>query len=114
MREVHESSPTEAIVVLVALGDAEAAREMARAVVEAGLAACAQRMPIESCYRWEGETVVEDEQLLLLKTGRAAYAELERFILARHAYAVPEILALRVKAGLPAYLAWLEASLRLG
>jgi periplasmic divalent cation tolerance protein len=46
---------------------------------------------------------------LLIKTAAARYAELEAAIKAAHPYALPEIIALPIVAGLPAYLDWITA-----
>ena len=67
-------------VVLVAVGDEEESKRLARGAVEAGLAACAQRLPVTSCYVWEGELREDPEQLILFKTSRSAYPALERWI----------------------------------
>ena len=50
-----------------------------------------------------------DEIPLLIKTCAARYAELEAAIRAQHPYQTPEIIALPVAHGLPAYLAWVAA-----
>ena len=50
-----------------------------------------------------------EECLLLIKACADDYPALERRLLALHPYDVPELLALPVLAGNPAYLAWLEA-----
>jgi periplasmic divalent cation tolerance protein len=43
---------------------------------------------------------------LLIKTGAARYAALEQAIRAGHPYELPEIVAVPIDRGLPAYLAW--------
>lgn len=102
----------EAIVVMVSTADAEAARSLAREVVGKRLAACAQILPIQSCYWWEGTLTESAETLILFKSTAARYVDLERTIREAHAYEVPEIVALPVTSGLPAYLRWLEAETR--
>jgi periplasmic divalent cation tolerance protein len=103
---------SEPIAVLIACPTGEPADTLARAIVEAGLAACVNRVPgVRSTYRWKGEVVTDDEDLLVAKTTREAFPALERFVLAHHPYEVPEIVALPVVAGHAPYLAWLEASI---
>jgi periplasmic divalent cation tolerance protein len=46
---------------------------------------------------------------VLIKTAEARYSALEDAIRAQHPYAIPEIIALPVVAGLPDYLAWVSA-----
>lgn len=101
------TTPAPALVVLVATGSQDEARTIARAAVERHLAGCAQLMPIESVYMWEGAVQQDAEYLVLLKTREPAYPALEQAIRELHSYDVPEILALPVVGGLPAYLSWL-------
>jgi periplasmic divalent cation tolerance protein len=70
--------------------------------------ACAQRVPIESLYRWEGELVEDRETLVLLKTRRARSPELMAALEAQHPYDVPEVLELPVTGGWPPYLRWVD------
>ena len=100
---------TEYIHVVTTVDSAEAAAILARSAVDARLAACAQvGGPITSTYWWQG--VVEDAQewVITFKATRAGYDGLQQHILAKHPYDVPEILALPVLAGNPAYLAWIS------
>lgn len=94
-------------VVLTTAPNEDEARALARLLVEQQLAACVQLLPIHSVYQWEGAIQQEPEVLLLAKTRRSRYAEVEACIRSHHSYTVPEILQLPVEQGLPAYLAWL-------
>jgi periplasmic divalent cation tolerance protein len=97
-----------AVVVLTTAGSAEEAGTLAGALVERRVAACVQVVPIaESVYWWEGRIAREAEWLLLCKTTRARYADLERAILELHSYATPEIVALPAERVADSYLAWL-------
>ena len=104
---------TDALVVLVTAPSAEQAAALARALVEARLAACGNVVPgLRSIYRWEGQVRDEPEALLVLKTTRDRLEALRERVLALHPYDVPEVLALPVEAGSAAYLAWLAAETR--
>ena len=104
---------TDALVVLVTAPSAEQAAALARALVEARLAACGNVVPgLRSIYRWEGRVQDEPEALLVLKTTRDRLEALRERLLALHPYDVPEVLALPVEAGSAAYLAWLAAETR--
>jgi periplasmic divalent cation tolerance protein len=97
-------------LLLSACADASTAEQIATALVEEGLAACVTLLPgARSVYRWQGRLERADECVLLIKARAADYPALERRLLELHPYAVPELLALPVLAGNPAYLAWLEA-----
>jgi len=95
-------------VVLVTAGSAEEADRLARALVEERLVACANVIgPVRSIYRWQGAVEEAAEQLLLLKTRVELLPALEARVRALHSYDVPEMLALPLRSGSAAYLAWL-------
>jgi periplasmic divalent cation tolerance protein len=97
----------ETLLVLTNLPDAASARMVADHVVSARLAACVNILaPCLSVYRWQGNMESAEEVPLLIKTTAARYTELEAAIRARHPYELPEIVAVPLSHGLPAYLAW--------
>ncbi len=97
-----------ACIVLTTVANAEEAKSLATAVIEARLAACAQTMPIASCYWWEGKVVNDSELLVLFKTTTSRYSALEAKILSMHSYDAPEIIRLPIEGGFSKYLAWIE------
>ena len=104
-------APEEFVVVLVTAASAEEAARIGRALVEARLAACANVVgPIRSIYRWQGTIEDAAEHLLLVKARAADVLALEAAVRAQHSYEVPEVLALPVRGGSAAYLAWLAES----
>ncbi len=103
-----DSNAGEAVVVLMTAGSREEAARLAEMLVGARLAACVQIMPeMESVYRWKGRVQREPEVLLLAKTVRSSFAELEREVRALHSYETPEIVALPVTDVSTPYLEWL-------
>ena len=95
------------LIVLTNCPDAEIADRIARTLVEQKLAACVNRMPaVDSVYRWQGAVERAVEVPLLIKSTRERLPEVQEAIRALHPYEVPEILAIPVVAGLPAYLRW--------
>jgi periplasmic divalent cation tolerance protein len=101
-------------VVLVTCGTRAEARKIARLVVEARLAACANLVgaPVESMYRWKGKVESAKEFLVVIKTTRARFAALREAVLKAHSYDVPEIIALPIAAGSEKYLAWIADSVK--
>jgi periplasmic divalent cation tolerance protein len=89
------------------------AMELARAAVEARLAACAQVAgPIASMYWWEDGIERAEEWLLMLKLPAARYEALADFLAGRHSYDEPEIVATPIVAGSEAYLSWIAEETR--
>jgi len=100
-----------ALIAYCCVPDQDVADRIARAVVEEGLAACVNRLPgVVSTYRWEGQTRVDAELLLLIKTTRARFEALRARIVALHPYELPEVIAVDVALGHEPYLAWLTQS----
>ncbi len=99
--------------IFTTVDDEAKARELAGALVEARLAACAQVLgPMHSTYWWQGQVERAQEWLILFKSRADLYPELEARLRELHPYDTPEILAVPVAAGLEAYLAWLNRELR--
>lgn len=95
-------------LVYVTTADAEEARNIARAVVEGRLAACANILPgMVPVFRWEGEISEGSECVLILKTVSERLEALVAAIEARHSYDCPCIVALPVAGGSKAFLDWI-------
>jgi periplasmic divalent cation tolerance protein len=96
-----------AILVLTQMPDLASAQALARALVEARLAACVSiGRPVESLYHWRGEIETAGEVPVVVKTRIGRYAEVEAAIRARHPYELPEILAVPVINGFATYVDW--------
>ncbi|HYY57461.1 MAG TPA: divalent-cation tolerance protein CutA [Pyrinomonadaceae bacterium] len=101
----------DAIVVLMTAGSREEAARLAEMLVGARLAACVQIMPeMESIYHWKGAVRRDPEILLLAKTTRARFDDLEREVRALHSYETPEIVALPITNISAPYLEWLSGT----
>ena len=95
------------LLVITNLPDAASAEKLAHLIIEARAAACVNRLaPCISTYRWEDNIEIATEVPLLIKTTRAAYPRLEKLMREAQPYELPEIIAVPVTAGFPAYLDW--------
>ncbi len=104
-----DSTRDDVLLVLTSVTNDEAATRLSHGAVDAGLAACVTRLPgARSVYRFGGELHDEAEVLLLIKTRRARYLELEAWLSHEHPYEVPEILALRADRVAAPYARWLR------
>ena len=100
------------IVVLITAPAAAEAETLAQLLVEENLAACVQILPsMESVYRWKGKVETAAEVLLLVKTLKTHFQQLEERVRAVHSYETPEIVAIPVTAISSPYLQWLAESL---
>lgn len=98
-------------IVLCTVPDRGCAEQIARTLVAESLAACVNIVPeITSVYRWKGNIENDPELLLIIKTGGAVFAALRDRIQALHPYELPEVIAVPVTDGLPAYLDWMTTA----
>ena len=97
-----------AIAVVTTVASRKEARTLARALVEAKLAACAQISRIESVYPWKGAIEQGKEYRVLFKTLDEHYAAVERAIRELHTYELPAIHAFPMMHVSDAYAAWIE------
>ena len=98
------------LLVLTNCPDEESANAIALALVEERLAACVNILPrVQSVYRFQGAVESATEIPLFIKSTATNYLALEAAIRNRHPYQVPEIIALPVDRGLPAYLDWIAS-----
>jgi periplasmic divalent cation tolerance protein len=99
----------EYLAVLVSVSDVKTGVALGRALVEERLAGCVQVIPSGTAiYRWQGVIYTDAQAQLIIKTRRAVWPALQARILELHGDDVPEILALPVAGGLPAYLRWMD------
>ena len=99
------------LLVIATFADEESARRICREVVIEHLAACANVLPaIHSIYRWQDKVEEAAETMVFFKTTAARLSELQAKVKSLHSYDVPEIVAVKVAAGLPDYLQWVAAS----
>ena len=103
----------ETLLVVTNLPSRDSAEKLADALVAQRVAACVNILsPCRSVYRWKDEVQRDEEHPMLIKTTRARYPALEAAIRAGHPYELPEIIAVGVTAGLPAYLQWVADETR--
>ena len=101
------------ILVLVTAGSETEAQAIARAMITEKLAACVNFYPVRSLYRWQGQMQEDQEWQLVIKTTQPHFSTLALRVQALHSYDVPEIIALPITEGTPAYLQWLADSIKL-
>ncbi len=99
-----------ALLVITNLPDRASAERLADALIEARVAACVNILaPCRSIYRWKDAVQHDEEHPMLVKTTAERYPALEAAIRAGHPYELPEIVAVPIERGLPAYLDWIAS-----
>lgn len=102
--------PSTPLLVITNCPDVACAEAIADQLLAQRLAACINLLPpVRAIYRWQGKIQRASEVPLLIKTTAGRYPAVAAAIGARHPYEVPEIIALPITHGLPAYLDWLAA-----
>jgi periplasmic divalent cation tolerance protein len=96
------------VLVLITCGDPEEARVIGRRLVEERLAAGAQLIPIESIYRWQGEMFEDTEVVVVAKTRRDRFDEVETLVRELHSYEVPPVVLIDMDDASAPYLAWID------
>src|SRR5712692_11085389 len=103
------------LLVLTNLPERAAAERLADLLVEKKLAACVNILaPCRSVYRWQGAVRHDEEHPMLIKTTAERYPALEQALRSGHPYELPEIIAVPIERGLPAYLQWVAAETKTG
>ena len=98
----------DAIVVLVTASSETEAKSLAKLLLEQKLIACANFVPVQSVFMWEGEMKEEAEVLMILKTRSSVFKDkLVHALQATHSYDVPEIIAMPIVLGSTDYLQWI-------
>lgn len=105
-------SESRVIVVLTTTATESDAARISRALIEEGLAACVQRVPISSTYVWQGRAEEGSEHLLIVKTLSERGAEVDKRLHELSTYDVPEILVLEAASVGAAYDRWLRTACR--
>src|SRR5262249_35166 len=100
---------TDKIIVFVTCESKEQAESIAQTVVGEKLAACVNVLRgIRSCYIWERKLTWSDEVLMLIKTTRGRFDQLQDRIKGMDSYSVPEIVAVPIEDAFDKYIAWID------
>ena len=96
---------------MTTVGTQEQANLLAEELVIGRLASCVNMLPVHrSVYLWQGKVCDDQELLLIIKTTKQHYAQVEATIQELHNYELPEILAFNVSHGEKNFLNWITES----
>jgi periplasmic divalent cation tolerance protein len=97
------------IVVFITAPGTREAETMAETLVDERLAACVNIVPgCRSVYRWQGEVQHDDEVLMVVKSSKSRFSDLEKRVVDLHSYDVPEIIAVDLTDISTGYLEFLH------
>jgi periplasmic divalent cation tolerance protein len=99
------------LLLYTTFADEQDATETARELVEERLVACANMLPMESVYRWDGEVVEDSEVLLLAKTTEGKTDAITKLLHDIHPYDVPCIAFYEAEKASGDYQNWVESCL---
>ena len=102
----HSDANSEVVLVMSTFSELSTAETCARHFVEYSIAACVQiDGPIRSVYQWKGNTEIDEEFRLLIKTSPESLDRCVSALKQNHPYELPEIVVLRAHAS-AAYASW--------
>lgn len=91
------------------------ARKLAKTLVSERLAACGNILDgATSVYRWEDHIETDQESILILKTSMARRDAAMARLTELHSYDTPCVVSYDMTAGVPGYLAWIDAETKAG
>lgn len=108
-KNAGEKGETDGICVVFSTVPPSRSEDLAKRLLEKELVACVNITPVRSLYRWNGEVCDDSEHLLVMKTKQSLAGAVIRVLKAMHPYEVPEIIALPVVDGNPAYIDWVRS-----
>ncbi len=99
------------IVVLITSPE-DQAEKIARALLDKRLCGCVNIIKaVDSLFLWQGKVDTARESLLLIKTHKSLFEQLEKEVLKLHPYDVPEIISFELNNISQPYQDWLNQEL---
>ena len=100
-------------VVFVTSPSVKEAKDLARALLGAKLAACVNIIKgVHSLFWWQGKVDECQEALLVIKTKQEDFSRIRTLVERLHSYEVPEVISVSLKDIAPKYRRWLNANIR--
>ena len=84
-------------------------KDICKLLIESKLAACIHELsPMNSYYSWKNKLNMDNEYLVLIKTIDQNFHAIEKLLLEKHPYDVPEIISISISSASQSYLEWLD------
>ena len=109
MPEAADLATDPVVVIYATFPDLAVAKNAARHLVEARLAACVNIITaMTAVYRWQGAIEEAVEVVVIAKTRRSLAAAVTNAICANHPYDTPAVVVLEIVGGSQRYLDWVR------
>jgi len=92
--------------VVITAPDGEWAEQITRELIEHKLVARGHQFQIQATYTWQGKTESNAETRVALHTRQELVDQISSYIVERHPYDVPCVIALPILAATDAYHHW--------
>ena len=99
---------TEFAIVQTTVGSKENVDRIISALLNAKLIACANIIKTESHYVWNNAIQNEPEFIVIFKTKKSDYSDIEKLIIEHHDYEVPQVTSINIDKGSNTYLNWIN------
>ncbi|MBR1376415.1 MAG: divalent-cation tolerance protein CutA [Bacilli bacterium] len=96
------------IMITTTFDNKEEANKIIDILLSKRLVSCCQLSNIESSYHWKGNIEHANEYLLLMKSKKELFKEIEKVILENHSYEIPQLVAYDIVDGYKDYLDWID------
>jgi periplasmic divalent cation tolerance protein len=100
------------IMVYITCKDGEEARKIATYLIDNKLIACANIFPINSLYKWENKLEDTKEMVIIAKSIKEKFKEIEREVKKMHSYKAPCIVMIEISESNKDYLDWVKDELK--
>jgi periplasmic divalent cation tolerance protein len=99
-------------IIYLTCSSKEEANNIAKGLLEHSLIACANVLgDIESHFKWQAEIQNEKEVAMILKTNKASFSTVEKYINENHSYDCPCVIAIDIANLSSAFEKYLVSSL---
>lgn len=103
----------EFVVIYCTVPNKNEGREIAKALIKYKLVACVNIIDkIESIFSWDGQMQEEKEALMMIKTKKELFDDVNKVIQKLHSYNVPEVIAIPIIEADETYLKWIAHETR--
>ena len=99
------------IMIYITCKDGEEARKIAIHLLDYKLIACANIFPSNSLYKWENKLEDNKEMIIIAKSIKEKFNEIETEVKKMHSYKTPCIVMIQVSEGNKEYLDWVNDEL---